>query len=126
MLAGHSDTVPYDSRGWNTNPFDLIEENQRLYGLGTSDMKSFFALALAWLCNLIPTPPPTNLFDRTADEEGTMSGAKYLVKSAQLTARYALIRATNLRPIRMHKGIFMEAIHLNGLSRHSARSKFRQ
>jgi acetylornithine deacetylase len=122
VFAGHSDTVPADPTRWHTDPFCLTEVNQRLYGLGTSDMKSFFALALAAVRQFNPKQlrQPIILV-ATADEEGTMSGAKYLLKSKQLTARYALIgEPTNLQPIRMHKGIFMEAIHLKGLSGHSS------
>ncbi|MEH6469270.1 MAG: M20/M25/M40 family metallo-hydrolase, partial [Porticoccus sp.] len=46
VLAGHTDTVPCDEKLWNSNPFDLIEKDQRLYGLGTCDMKGFFPLAI--------------------------------------------------------------------------------
>ena len=46
VLAGHTDTVPCDDTLWNNNPFALIEKDQRLYGLGTCDMKGFFPLAI--------------------------------------------------------------------------------
>ena len=47
VLAGHSDTVPFDEGRWQTNPLHVHEQDQRFYGLGTSDMKGFFPLALA-------------------------------------------------------------------------------
>jgi len=125
ILAGHSDTVPYDITRWTTDPFHLTQANQRFYGLGTSDMKSFFALALAAIAqfNAKQLRQPVILV-ATADEESSMSGAKYLAESTELSARYALIgEPTNLQPIRMHKGIFMEAIHLTGLSGHSSDPK---
>ncbi len=43
LLAGHSDTVPFDEGRWNFNPHALTEHNNRFYGLGTADMKGFFA-----------------------------------------------------------------------------------
>ncbi len=46
VLAGHTDTVPYDEDKWRHDPFRLTSSDQKLYGLGTSDMKSFLALAL--------------------------------------------------------------------------------
>lgn len=121
ILAGHSDTVPYDSTRWRTDPLCLTEADQKLYGLGTSDMKSFFALALAAIEYFDPKQlKQPIILVATADEESTMSGAKHLSNS-QLRARYALIgEPTNLQPIRMHKGIFMEAIHLTGLAGHSS------
>ena len=49
VLAGHTDTVPYDAGKWQYDPFSLTEADQRLYGLGSSDMKSLLALLAAGL-----------------------------------------------------------------------------
>ena len=46
VLAGHTDTVPYDETRWQTDPFSMIERDDRLYGLGTCDMKGFFPVAM--------------------------------------------------------------------------------
>ena len=47
VLSGHTDVVPVDGQAWDTDPFELVEKMARLYGRGTSDMKSFIAIALA-------------------------------------------------------------------------------
>lgn len=122
VLSGHTDTVPYDEGKWQTDPFKLTEANQRLYGLGTSDMKSFLALAIEASRNLSASDMTEPLILlATADEESTMLGARTLVERNTLNARYAVIgEPTGLRPIRMHKGILMEAIHLQGRSGHSS------
>jgi acetylornithine deacetylase len=122
VLAGHSDTVPFDAAKWSQDPFTLTERDQRLYGLGTSDMKSFLALAIDALRDLdaADLKEPVILL-ATADEETSMSGAKALVRQNTLHARHAVIgEPTGLRPVRMHKGIFMEAIRLRGRSGHSS------
>ena len=49
VLSGHTDVVPVDDQDWQTNPFDVIERDGKLYGRGTSDMKTFLAIALASL-----------------------------------------------------------------------------
>ncbi len=50
-----------------------------------------------------------------------MAGARALVEHKRPQARHALIgEPTGLRPVRMHKGILMEAIRLNGQSGHSS------
>ncbi|MEE8236629.1 MAG: M20/M25/M40 family metallo-hydrolase, partial [Gammaproteobacteria bacterium] len=54
VLAGHTDTVPCDPERWNSDPFALAERDNRLYGLGTADMKSFLALAMAACAELDP------------------------------------------------------------------------
>ena len=46
VLAGHTDTVPYDESLWRSDPLRLTERDQRLYGMGTCDMKGFFPLAI--------------------------------------------------------------------------------
>lgn len=122
VLSGHTDTVPYDEGKWTYDPFSLTEANQRLYGLGTSDMKSFLALALEASRELQAgdLEEPLILL-ATADEETSMAGARALVEQARPRARHAVIgEPTGLRPVRMHKGILMESIHLQGHSGHSS------
>jgi acetylornithine deacetylase len=122
VLAGHTDTVPYDAGRWNHDPFRLTEADGRLYGLGTSDMKAFLALAIETAARFSAARfrQPLILV-ATADEESSMSGARALVEHRQPQARYALIgEPTGLRPVRMHKGIMMEAIHIRGRSGHSS------
>jgi acetylornithine deacetylase len=46
VLAGHSDTVPFDGKLWNTDPLKLTEVDGRWVGLGSCDMKGFFALVI--------------------------------------------------------------------------------
>jgi len=122
VLAGHTDTVPFDDRRWSSDPFKLSERDQRLYGLGTADMKAFLALAIEAARSFDPKQfkEPLILL-ATADEETTMSGAKALVQAGRPRARQALIgEPTGLRPVRMHKGVLMEAIRLTGQSGHSS------
>ena len=122
VLAGHTDTVPWDEGGWQHDPFSLTEANGRLYGLGTADMKAFLALAIEALRGL----NPRNLREpvlilATADEETSMAGARALVERDTLHARHALIgEPTGMRPVRMHKGMMMEAIRLHGHAGHSS------
>lgn len=122
VLAGHTDTVPYDLEQWQVNPFQLTEKDGLFYGLGTSDMKGFFALILDAVQQFDPKQfkHPLILL-ATADEESGMDGAKALLNTWKTGAKQAVIgEPTNMRPIRMHKGIFMEAIHLYGLAGHSS------
>lgn len=46
MLAGHTDTVPFDENQWSLDPFTLTETDNKLFGLGSIDMKGFFAFIL--------------------------------------------------------------------------------
>ena len=122
VLAGHADTVPWDALRWTHDPFRATEHDDRLYGLGSCDMKGYLALALA-----AASTAPTKRLRRplhlvvTADEETTMSGARALVADGDLHADAVILgEPTRLRPVRMHKGIIMERLRLIGRSGHSS------
>jgi acetylornithine deacetylase len=122
VFAGHTDTVPFNEQLWSYDPLALTEADNRLYGMGTSDMKAFFALAIAaaqkFAVNDLAEPL---IIVATADEESTMNGARELAQSQQLKARRVLIgEPTGLRPVHMHKGMMMECVHLHGRSGHSS------
>lgn len=122
VLAGHTDTVPYDEARWSSNPLDLYEADNRWYGLGSCDMKGFFAIAIKALQPLLTQPFKQPLFIlATCDEESSMSGARALLNSKQKFGRAAVIgEPTNLHPIRLHKGIMMDRIEIIGQSGHSS------
>jgi acetylornithine deacetylase len=125
VLSGHTDTVPFDAQKWTFNPFQLTEFEGKFYGLGTSDMKGFFALALTAAKQFVgkPLKRPLILL-ATCDEETTMAGAQALVDARQPLASCALIgEPTGLKPVRLHKGIMMEGIKIIGKSGHSSDPK---
>lgn len=122
VLSGHSDTVPFDEDRWRTDPFELVEDGGRLFGLGTADMKGFFAAALhaAARFQARQLAEPLILL-ATADEESTMSGARALLDAGRPTARRCVVgEPTDLQPVTMHKGILMEAVEIVGRSGHSS------
>lgn len=122
VLSGHTDTVPYDQAQWTVDPFRITEKDDRFYGLGTADMKAFFALVIEAAKHFRAKDLKHPLVVlATADEESTMSGAKALVRSGTKLGRYAVIgEPTGLRPVRMHKGIMMESIRVKGHAGHSS------
>jgi len=126
VLSGHSDTVPYDDIQWQTDPFKATEKGQGqcsgYYGLGSTDMKGFFAIAIAAMqqVDLQKLTQPLTLI-ATADEECSMSGARMLQKTGLPQGEAVIIgEPTNLKPIRMHKGILMQSIRITGLAGHSS------
>lgn len=122
ILAGHSDTVPCDPHLWRHDPFKLNRADERYYGLGTSDMKSFLALAIeaASTFDVSKFKRPLTIL-ATADEETSMSGARALTARDLETGSYAVIgEPTGMRPVHQHKGILMERITFTGSSGHSS------
>jgi acetylornithine deacetylase len=122
VLAGHTDTVPWDETGWASDPFSASRREDRIYGLGTADMKSFLALAVRAARDLRGRKLKAPLVIlATADEESTMSGARALAESRERPGRYAVIgEPTGMQPVYQHKGVLMEGIRLLGRSGHSS------
>ncbi len=124
VFSGHTDTVPYDEYRWQQDPFSLNINNERAYGLGATDMKGFFPVALAAIETFLDTPRQWRqplIILATADEESSMTGARELVKQGRPKARFAVEgEPTSMQPIRMHKGITMESIRVEGQAGHSS------
>ena len=122
VLAGHTDTVPVDEALWRSDPFQLRDDNQRFYGLGSCDMKGFFPVALhaaAEFAGKDLAAPLTIV--ATSDEESSMAGARHLVASGRPKADYAIIgEPTGLQPIYAHKGVSMMTITVHGAAGHSS------
>lgn len=122
LLSGHTDTVPFDDGQWTKNPFKLTEENNKLYGLGTADMKGFFAFILDALRDMDLTKLTKPIYVlATADEETTMAGASFFAKHTHLQPDCTIIgEPTSLIPIRAHKGFISNSIKVIGKSGHSS------
>lgn len=122
VLAGHSDTVPYDPQLWSTDPLKLTEVDGRWVGLGSCDMKGFFALIIEAVQPLLTHDfKQPLLILATCDEESSMSGARALAEAGRPLGRAAVIgEPTGLKPIRLHKGVMMERIDILGRSGHSS------
>ncbi|BCL71414.1 acetylornithine deacetylase [Vibrio nigripulchritudo] len=122
LLAGHTDTVPFDEGRWNYDPHALTEANDRFYGLGTADMKGFFAFILEAVKKTDWSQQTKPLYVlATCDEETTMLGARHFTEDAPFKPDYCIIgEPTSLVPIRAHKGHVANAIRVTGHSGHSS------
>ncbi|TDQ59423.1 acetylornithine deacetylase [Mesocricetibacter intestinalis] len=122
LLAGHTDTVPFDEGRWNVDPFRLTEKEGKFYGLGSADMKGFFAFVLDALQNieLQRLQKPLRIL-ATADEETTMLGARTFIRHAHIRPDCAIIgEPTSLRPVYAHKGHIGKGLRIIGKSGHSS------
>jgi len=123
LLAGHSDTVPFDENKWQSDPFSIVEKDNKFFGLGTCDMKGFFAFILQACKNIDPKKIKKPLYIlATADEETTMAGARFFTQSQDIKPDVAIIgEPTSLVPVVMHKGHMSHRISIEGQSGHSSK-----
>jgi acetylornithine deacetylase len=123
LLAGHSDTVPFDENRWQSDPHKVLDQDDKFYGLGTCDMKGFFAFILQACKGLTAKQLKKPLYIlATADEETTMAGARFFAKQQLMKPDVAIIgEPTNLVPVVMHKGHMSHRISIQGQSGHSSK-----
>ncbi|MCP3689983.1 MAG: acetylornithine deacetylase [Gammaproteobacteria bacterium] len=122
VLSGHTDTVACDESLWHSDPFQLTKHSNRLYGLGSCDMKSFLALVLAasQSYDFKQFKKPLTIV-ATADEESTMCGAKLIAENGRKLGQYCVIgEPTGLTPVSQHKGVLSESINFTGQSGHAS------
>lgn len=125
VLSGHTDVVPVDGQDWRTDPFTLREADGKLYGRGTCDMKSFFAIALAMVPDFLARPMSVPIhFALSYDEEIGCLGVRPLIDQAirALPKPQVVIvgEPTDMSVVNAHKSIYAFRTHVRGLEAHSS------
>ncbi|RVU35244.1 acetylornithine deacetylase [Hwanghaeella grinnelliae] len=126
ILSGHMDVVPANEPEWNSDPFTMRREGERLYGRGTSDMKGFIACALAALPRLssMGLKHPIHLA-LSYDEEAGARGVPHLIAELPKLCeqpRGAIIgEPSGMQAVRAHKGKAAARIEVIGCPGHSSR-----
>ena len=125
VLSGHSDVVPVDGQDWSTAPFDPVESNGRLFGRGTSDMKSFIATALALAPDMLAADLKMPIhFAFSYDEEvgclGVHGIVSHLAGISPLPRAVIVGEPTDMKVVNAHKGVFAFRTSVHGLEAHSS------
>jgi acetylornithine deacetylase len=124
-LSGHTDVVPVDGQAWDSDPFSLRVEGGKAYGRGTSDMKSFIAIAMAFVPEMLDRglKTPVHLAFSYDEEVGHM-GAKRLVevmKDMPVKPAMCIVgEPTSLGVVIGHKGKKKVQVHVHGHEAHSS------
>ena len=127
VLSGHTDVVPVDGQPWDTDPFAVTEADGRLYGRGTSDMKSFIAVVLAKVPQFLAAPLKTPVhLAFSYDEEVGCIGVHGIIDhiragtSGPLPKLAIVGEPTNMQVVDAHKGVFSVNTEVIGLEAHSS------
>jgi acetylornithine deacetylase len=124
VLSGHTDVVPVEGQAWDTDPFSLTEIDGRLYGRGTSDMKSFLAIALALLPRYAGRlERPLHLAFSYDEEVGCIGVGRLiadLVRAGIKPDGCVVGEPTWMSPVIAHKGKRSYRCNVRGLAAHSA------
>ncbi len=93
-LCGHTDTKPVGDASWTVDPLGAELDGDRLYGLGSADMKTALAGMVVAAARLAAEPPPRGRLSLlfTADEEnGAAFGARHVAATAPVGADAVVI-----------------------------------
>lgn len=124
LWNGHLDTVPYgDLDNWTVNPQVHTLDNQgRIFGRGTSDMKSGLAAMVFTLANIDFVPENTIYFAGTCDEESNGVGAKRIVekKLFEDCDKMIIAEPTSMNIGVAQKGCVWLEVNVRGKTAHSA------
>jgi acetylornithine deacetylase len=125
VLSGHTDVVPVDGQDWSSDPFTVTERDGRLYGRGTSDMKSFIACTLALAPEFVRRglKTPVHLAFSYDEEVGCLGVRDLLADMVQAGIKPASCvvgEPTEMRPVIAHKGKQSYRCTVRGLASHSA------
>ena len=125
ILSGHTDVVPVTNQKWQTNPFKLTEIDNKLYGRGTADMKSFVACALYAASKASSMNLKTPLhFSFSYDEEIGCVGVRSLIKilkNSSINHLFCIVgEPTSMQVMSGHKGKVNASVLIKGKEAHSA------
>lgn len=123
LVTGHIDTVRPNS-SWRLNPFSPKVVNDKLYGLGSTDMKSGLAVMLSLACN-------NNLVDNVmflfyCDEEYDFLGMQKFIANYKTTLKPKFIISLDGDDLKIGnscRGLIEINVKVRGKTGHSANPK---
>ena len=127
ILSGHTDVVPVKGQPWDTNPFELVEKDGKLYGRGACDMKGYLACFLSVLPQMVQADLSVPIyFAISYDEEiGCLRApelAEHIKSYYSEKPKYAIIgEPSMMQPIVGQKGVLYVETKVNGSQGHSSR-----
>lgn len=124
VFSGHFDTVPLGDAIWDMNPFSGEIKDGKMYGRGTSDMKSAIAAMIVAAIRATKEKPDAAVcLIFTSGEETGCQGAAHLVKEYKnLTETKGIIigEPTSNIPAIGHKGGIYLKVTAKGKTAHSS------
>ena len=129
VLSGHTDVVPVANQKWDSDPFQLIEKDQKLYGRGTSDMKSFIGLVLSRVPKIVEKKlsKPIHLAFSYDEEIGCVGvhGLLDLIEKKSIKPEFCIVgEPTSMEVVIGHKGKHAYSVKVEGLACHSGQAPF--
>jgi acetylornithine deacetylase len=124
-LSGHTDVVPVAGQTWDSDPFELVERDGKLYGRGTCDMKGYLACCLAMVPDLKRRPLKVPFHIAFSyDEEVGCTGVRPMIgefgKTLPTPRMVFVGEPSKMAVVDAHKGPVRWRVELTGRAAHSS------
>jgi len=124
IFSGHTDTVPTSSR-WTRNPFKAQVIGNKLFGLGSTDMKAGLACMIMAALSIKEKPAQDVVFLFDADEEAGCTGGKDFIKRLKFkNAKVVVCEPTDGDLKIGQKGGLEVKVTFGGKAFHSSRTSY--
>jgi acetylornithine deacetylase len=125
MLSGHSDVVPVDGQDWATEPFEMVQKDDLLFGRGVADMKGFIAICLSHVDDFLAADMKTPIhIAMSYDEEVGCLGGRQLAEmlsGLETKPRLCVVgEPTMMGVVIGHKGKSSWRVKVRGFECHSS------
>lgn len=119
LLNSHTDTVPA-TPAWTKPPFDALNEDGKLYGLGVSDAKACVVGQLFAFLNA-RVPKGTLVWSATCDEETGGQGLEVLARDLPRPDASVIGEPTDMQPCIGQRGLLKLEVVAKGRAGHASR-----
>ncbi len=125
VLSGHTDVVPVVGQDWSRDPFDPWISDDNLYGRGSADMKSFIAVVLAAVPEMLARNLSQPLiialsFDEEIGCTGVISMVEHIAAMPTRPQLCIVGEPTSMKVIDAHKGLQVYRTVIRGRPAHSS------
>jgi acetylornithine deacetylase len=129
ILSGHTDVVPVDGQQWDSDPFQAVERDGRLFARGSADMKGFIGIILAQAPKFVKALNESRLdaplhYSLSYDEEVGCIGVRGLIRDLEENdirpGGCVVGEPTSMQPIIAHKSMNRFRCSVHGREAHSS------
>jgi len=115
----HIDTVPV-AKGWTSDPFELIQQGDKLLGLGSCDIKGASACMLSAVNQ---SSGDVALLFSSDEEHGSSQAVKKFLTTDHGFKQVVVSEPTKTKAVVAHRGIQTATAHFSGLSGHASEAR---
>ncbi|MBN1456899.1 MAG: M20 family metallopeptidase [Sedimentisphaerales bacterium] len=127
LFAAHLDVVPPGEAKWQSDPFEAVETDGKIYGRGAADMKGGIAALAGAMAEIVKENIKLKgevIFAGTAGEETDSCGAERFIEQnkSNLSGLAGVIipEPTNFEVVTAHRGMLWVQIETKGKTAHGS------